>query len=181
MSTRRSHSYQSQAHHEQETLAHRHHRGTRYFGAASGCGPAQAKAATSSWAIQPCRQIRRSTATWNTLPGVTPATSSTSTCPPRRTTLCRSSCGFTEAAGPLAARKTARPFPLRHQGLRRGEHQLPLQPARPLPRPDRGLQGSHPLAAGQRREVQPRCRSHRRLGRFGGRSPRRPAGHDRQA
>ena len=37
------------------------------------------------------------------------------------------------------------------QGLRRGRHQLPPQPARPLPGPDRRLQGGHPLAAGQRR------------------------------
>ena len=37
------------------------------------------------------------------------------------------------------------------QGLRRGEHQLPVQPTGRLSGADRRLQGGHPLAAGQRR------------------------------
>ncbi len=66
------------------------------------------------------------------------------------------------------------------QGLRRGRRQLPPQPARPLPGPDRGLQGGHPLAAGQRGPVSHRSRSRRRLGTFGRRAPGRPAGDRRR-
>ena len=66
---------------------------------------------------------------------------------------------------------------VREPGLRRGEHQLPPQPARHLSRPDRGLQSGDPLAAGERRQVRLRSEPHRRLGRLGGRAPGRPARH----
>ena len=66
------------------------------------------------------------------------------------------------------------------QGLRRGQHQLPPEPGRRLSGPNRGLQGGHPLAAGQRREVPPRPGPHRCVGAVSGRSPRGPAGHDRR-
>ena len=64
------------------------------------------------------------------------------------------------------------------QGLRGGEHQLPPEPTRPLSRPNRGLQGRHPLAAGQCRQISSRSRAHRRLGRVGRRPSGRAAGHD---
>ena len=65
-------------------------------------------------------------------------------------------------------------------GLRRGLDQLPPEPARRLPRPDRGLQGRRPLAARQRRRVRPRPESLCRLGRLGRRAPGRHARHDRR-
>ena len=66
---------------------------------------------------------------------------------------------------------------VRRSRLRRGQYQLPVEPARGFSRPDRGLQGSDPLAPGQRQEVRAGTGAHRRLGRLGGRPSRRPAGH----
>ena len=63
--------------------------------------------------------------------------------------------GRAAAAGRLDSRRglagrQQRRLPRRaadRQGLRRGQHQLPAQPARGLPRPDRGLQGGDPLVS----------------------------------
>ena len=71
----------------------------------------------------------------------------------------------------LAAGRAARA-----QGLRRGQHQLSPQPARRLSRPDRGLQGGRPLAAGQCEEISTRPGPHWRVGAIGGRSLRRALG-----
>ena len=49
-------------------------------------------------------------------PGDTPATSLTSTCPPKRTTLCRSSCGFTGAVGVRGSKENCQAVPLIAKG-----------------------------------------------------------------
>ena len=49
-------------------------------------------------------------------PGGTPATSSTSTCPPRRTAPCPSSCGFTGAAGTAGSKEGCPAVPLVAKG-----------------------------------------------------------------
>ena len=69
---------------------------------------------------------------------------------------------------------------VRRRGLRGGLHQLPAQPARPVPGSDRGLQGGDPLVEGQREDVQPRPGTHRRLGCIGWRPSGRAPGHLRR-
>ena len=126
------------------------------------------------------RQTCRSTATWSMSPGGTPATSSTSTCPPRRTAPCRSSCGFTAAAGPRAARKVARRSRFVAKGYavasinyRFSQHAIfpaQIEDCKAAIRWLRANAKKYNLDA-----------SHIGVwGAFGGRSPRRPAGHDRR-
>ena len=124
-----------------------------------------------------CRKASRPCGISSTSRAATNETAWTSTCPRRPRAGCRWSSGFTAAAWRGGSKEGCPAIPLVSQGLRCGQHQLPPQPARRLPGPDRGLQGGHPLAAGQRRQVPHRRRPHRRLGRLGRRPPGRLAGH----
>src|SRR5262249_3414468 len=64
--------------------------------------------------------------------------------------------------------------------LRRGRRQLPPRAHRPLPCPDRGLQGSGALATGQRPQIPHQSRPYRRNWSFGRRPSLLPAGGHRQ-
>ena len=64
--------------------------------------------------------------------------------------------------------------------LHRREHRIPAHRRGPVAGPTSRLQGGHPLAEGQRQEVQHRPTADRRVGRFGRRATGQYAGHHRR-